>query len=483
MAQNVSLNSVNYQIPETAEDNWSTEVTSYLVALASGLLPKSGGAFTLTSDVDFGANYGLKSLFFAERGTSSSIGAARLNNNSGIGWRNAANSADILLKINASNQLVLDDILVITQTQLNTTNTNVSTNASDIGALEVDMLAAESDISTLQGQMTSTVSNTGINAAAISAAELDIAANTTLANTKQDDVINNRGSIVVGNASGEASELAIGSSGKVLTSDGTDVSWETPTGGGASLNVYYPTANVTSPESGATYAFDTDTSARTLTLPALDASNDIVFWVADLDNNAATNNITIDASTNSQTISGLTASTNYTIDVDGGWVKLSRDANTSTWSIDVPEITGVSILADNNTWTGTNTFTDVDITGGLSFDGGDTITQYSVDTATANGSFTGGNLKFTRIGDLVTVSSTSLLTHASGSSTVTSGVIIPAAYRPSAGVEVVATALTFVARFGVTAAGEVRVLYYDTDGAAITSRVNPGGLVTVSYNV
>jgi hypothetical protein len=42
-----------------------------------------------------------------------------------------------------------------------------------------------------------------------------------------------RGDIIVRNASNNTDRLGIGSSGKVLSSDGTDVSWQTPSGAGA----------------------------------------------------------------------------------------------------------------------------------------------------------------------------------------------------------------------------------------------------------
>jgi len=42
-----------------------------------------------------------------------------------------------------------------------------------------------------------------------------------------------RGSIIYGNASGASARLAVGGADKVLTTDGTDISWEDPAGGGA----------------------------------------------------------------------------------------------------------------------------------------------------------------------------------------------------------------------------------------------------------
>ncbi len=109
MGTSVSLNSVSYTIPATGEGSWGTNVSNYLIALATGVLTKSGGAFTLTADANFGATYGLSAVYYKARqsGASavSSAGHFRLANTDSIGWRNAANSADLLLTANASNLL------------------------------------------------------------------------------------------------------------------------------------------------------------------------------------------------------------------------------------------------------------------------------------------------------------------------------------------------------------------------------------------
>jgi len=108
MSTSVTLNAVSYSIPAVGESNWGTSVSSYLVALSTGVLQKAGGTFTLTADVDFGATYGLKSAYYKSRGTVSSAGVMRLANAESVGWRNAANGADKLLKVNSSDVLEFD---------------------------------------------------------------------------------------------------------------------------------------------------------------------------------------------------------------------------------------------------------------------------------------------------------------------------------------------------------------------------------------
>lgn len=54
--------------------------------------------------------------------------------------------------------------------------------------------------------------------------------NFSITDNSQADVITTRGDVVIGNTSGVAARLGIGTSGQVLTSDGTDVSWEDAAG-------------------------------------------------------------------------------------------------------------------------------------------------------------------------------------------------------------------------------------------------------------
>lgn len=105
MAQNVTFNGTSYIVPEQGESSWGTNVTAYLVAIASHALQKTGGSFTLTADVDFGATYGLKAVKFSSRSTPATAGVVRLGNNESVAWRNQANGADLALKVNASNVL------------------------------------------------------------------------------------------------------------------------------------------------------------------------------------------------------------------------------------------------------------------------------------------------------------------------------------------------------------------------------------------
>jgi len=101
MSQNVSLNGITYTIPNTGEVGWGNSLTSYLVALGSGgVLSLAGGNFPLTSNVNFGPNFGVLAPYF-ESGAAlpATQGVLRLTNTESVMWRNAANTGNLALSI------------------------------------------------------------------------------------------------------------------------------------------------------------------------------------------------------------------------------------------------------------------------------------------------------------------------------------------------------------------------------------------------
>jgi hypothetical protein len=179
MATSVTLNGTTYSVPETGDDSWGDDLSAYLVALSTGVLQKAGGAFTLTADADFGANFGLKSTYFKSRGTVSSAGVLRLANNESIGWRNAANSADKLLKVNASNILEFDGNPLVTLA-LGTANYALKMNsggtAYEWGAIANANIDSAAAIAYSKLNLATSIVNADINAsAAIAYSKLNLA--------------------------------------------------------------------------------------------------------------------------------------------------------------------------------------------------------------------------------------------------------------------------------------------------------------------
>lgn len=131
MSSTITFNGVSYSVPATGDENWSDSLTLYLIAIASGALQKTGGTFTLTADTDFGATYGLKSAYYKSRATNpSSTGIVRLGNNEGIGFRNAANNADLVLKANASDVLEYNGSSIVSTGSLTDLITNTMVNSA-----------------------------------------------------------------------------------------------------------------------------------------------------------------------------------------------------------------------------------------------------------------------------------------------------------------------------------------------------------------
>lgn len=129
MSTSVTFNGVSYTIPAIADASWGTNVSNYLVAIAAGCLQKTGGAFTLSAaDVDFGATYGLKAVYFKSRTANiAAAGVVLLAVTDTINWRNNANAADNILGVDGSDNLIYNSAVLSTNTGSSTlTNKKLS---------------------------------------------------------------------------------------------------------------------------------------------------------------------------------------------------------------------------------------------------------------------------------------------------------------------------------------------------------------------
>lgn len=117
MAVNVTLNGVSYQIPQTGEEAWGDAVTGWIVSASSNLLQKTGGNFTLSADVNFGATAGPVAIYFKSRTVNiATAGQLRLANADSIQYRNFANSGNLPLAVNSSDQLTFNGVVLSTPT-------------------------------------------------------------------------------------------------------------------------------------------------------------------------------------------------------------------------------------------------------------------------------------------------------------------------------------------------------------------------------
>ena len=108
MSTIVSVAGSSYSVPQEGDSGWATDVTNLLIQLATAtkVLQVSSSSFPLLQDLSFGTSFGLKSLYIKSQATNpSATGIVRLGNAEAIGWRNAGNTADLSLTVNASNIL------------------------------------------------------------------------------------------------------------------------------------------------------------------------------------------------------------------------------------------------------------------------------------------------------------------------------------------------------------------------------------------
>lgn len=106
MSVNVTFNNQAYVIPEARETGWAAQVTSWIQAVSQAALSRAGGSFPLTAEVDFGASFGVRATNFKSRASDvATTGQFRLGYQDQIGFRNATNTGNNVLGVNAANEL------------------------------------------------------------------------------------------------------------------------------------------------------------------------------------------------------------------------------------------------------------------------------------------------------------------------------------------------------------------------------------------
>ncbi len=108
MSTPVVYNGSSYNVPAYQDTGYAQgpgNLSSYLIALATGSLTLAGGSFPLTADANFGSSFGLLAKYFSSISTPiATTGVFRLANAETISWRNATDGGNISMSINASDQ-------------------------------------------------------------------------------------------------------------------------------------------------------------------------------------------------------------------------------------------------------------------------------------------------------------------------------------------------------------------------------------------
>jgi hypothetical protein len=260
LSVNLTIAGQTFAFPTEGEDNWGQTVTQWATAVSTQLLQRTGGAFTLSADVNFGASFATIQAYLKSR--SSNIATAefiRLAVADAIAWRNNANSANLKLAVNASDQLTFDGAVLITTLGTLTASRALVTNsggdivsaittATEIGYVNGVTSAIQTQLNAKIGtSLTSAniIVGNGSNIATAVAMSGDITIANTGATSYNGTVPLNkggtgqttkapafdalsptttRGDLITRDASTNV-RLALGASGTTLRSNGTDASW------------------------------------------------------------------------------------------------------------------------------------------------------------------------------------------------------------------------------------------------------------------
>jgi microcystin-dependent protein len=105
----LSVNGAVFNYPVNFDTNWGIDATGWAQAVTAGMLQKAGGNFPLTADVNFGTSFGLISPYYKSSSTNiAAAGVIRLAKTDTLSWRNNANSADLPLGVNGTDQLTFN---------------------------------------------------------------------------------------------------------------------------------------------------------------------------------------------------------------------------------------------------------------------------------------------------------------------------------------------------------------------------------------
>lgn len=114
MSVPLTINGAVFNYPVNFDTGWGIDATGWAQAVTAGMLQKAGGTFALTADVNFGASFGILSKYFTSRTANpSTVGTVRLASaDAGIGFRNNANSGNLILTTDASDNLLYNGHII-----------------------------------------------------------------------------------------------------------------------------------------------------------------------------------------------------------------------------------------------------------------------------------------------------------------------------------------------------------------------------------
>lgn len=148
------------------------------------MLQKAGGLFALLAEADFGSSYGLKSLYYKTRTSNvASSGQVRFARPDVISWRNQANSANLDLAVDSSDNLTFNGVPVVGSFTVSDTSTIDLTLLASVLSADIKnnsitnaMINSSAAIDYSKLNLASSIVNSDIsNSAAIAYSKLNLA--------------------------------------------------------------------------------------------------------------------------------------------------------------------------------------------------------------------------------------------------------------------------------------------------------------------
>lgn len=310
MAVNITINGVIYSFPTEGDQDWGPQVTAFAQAIAASVLYKSGGVFTLTADADFGGAFGIKAIFKSRSLNIADAGVLRLANLDAISWRNAANSANLDLIVNASDQLLFNGTAFLT----------APVALASLAPLTVTR-AVVTDGAGLLTAATTTATEIGFVNGVTSPVQ------TQLNGKISASVMTANGSMIM-RYGGIPIEIPIGAPDDILTVVSDSANWMPHRPAKLPVTVVTSGYIVDESEHGSLFLADPTSSTVGIFLPSPMAAAGVYFTFKDNANSASINPITIVPSGSDLIDNGGS----YSISTDNGSVKLISDG-TNWWSV------------------------------------------------------------------------------------------------------------------------------------------------------
>ena len=156
----VRVDGLDYNVPYVGERNYGTSLSNLFISLSNPtkVLQKDTTTFTLEAQLNFGSSFGVKLLNITTQSSNPAVGGViRLANSDTINFRNFANSADLTLGFNSSNELVINgSTLVGSVTSVSATQpaSGFTITGSPITSTGTFVFALNDDLAAVEGLST-----------------------------------------------------------------------------------------------------------------------------------------------------------------------------------------------------------------------------------------------------------------------------------------------------------------------------------------